>query len=205
MLAPRGSRRGAAYFVVTRGRKACPLPPPQHGGARSEVGLLRSLCSLRADRVAEPPTSSSLGDEKRVPSLLLSTVARDPRSDCSARYARSARIASGSRLLRRHSGTKSVSPPSSSARWRAIRGRIAPLAMLAPRGSRRGAAYFVVTRGRKACPLPPPQHGGARSEVGWLRSLRADRVGKPPLTPRRGAGRSIASRQRPARAECPSR
>jgi hypothetical protein len=36
-LAPRGSRFVAAYFVVTRGRKACPLPPPQHGGARSEA------------------------------------------------------------------------------------------------------------------------------------------------------------------------
>jgi hypothetical protein len=23
----------AAYFVVARGRKACPLSPPQHGGA----------------------------------------------------------------------------------------------------------------------------------------------------------------------------
>jgi len=34
--------------------------------------------SLRADRASWPPTSSSLGDEKRVPSLLLSTSARDP-------------------------------------------------------------------------------------------------------------------------------
>ena len=32
-----------AYFVVTRGRKACPLAPPQHGGARSGVE-----CSLRS-------------------------------------------------------------------------------------------------------------------------------------------------------------
>ena len=64
-LAPRGSRLAAAYFVVTPGRKACPLAPPQHGGARSVF-------------------------------------------DCSARYARSARIAPGSRLLRRHSGTKSI-------------------------------------------------------------------------------------------------
>ena len=31
-----------------------------------------------AGRASSPPTSSSLGDEKRVPSLLLSTVARDP-------------------------------------------------------------------------------------------------------------------------------
>jgi hypothetical protein len=41
--------------------------------------------------------------------------------DCSARCARSARIALCRRLLRRHSGTKSVSPRSSSARRRAIR------------------------------------------------------------------------------------
>jgi hypothetical protein len=32
---------------------------------------------------------------------------------------------------------------------------IAPLAALAPRGSRFVAAYFVVARGRKACPLAP--------------------------------------------------
>jgi hypothetical protein len=32
-----------------------------------------------------PPTSSSLGDEKHVPSLLLSTAARDPVLDCSTR------------------------------------------------------------------------------------------------------------------------
>jgi hypothetical protein len=31
-----------------------------------------------ADRALQPPTSSSLGDERRVPSLLLSTTARDP-------------------------------------------------------------------------------------------------------------------------------
>jgi hypothetical protein len=65
-----------------------------------------------------PPTSSSLGDEKHVPSLPLSTAARDP-------------------VL------------------------IASLAKLARRGSRCDAAYFVVARGRKACPLTPPQHGGA--------------------------------------------
>jgi hypothetical protein len=41
--------------------------------------------------------------------------------DCSTRCARSARIALGGRLLRRHSGTKGVSPRFSSARRRAIR------------------------------------------------------------------------------------
>jgi hypothetical protein len=33
-----------------------------------------------ADRAWQPPTSSSFGDEKRVPSLLLSAAARDPDS-----------------------------------------------------------------------------------------------------------------------------
>jgi hypothetical protein len=35
------------------------------------------------DRAGRPPTSSSLAEEKRVGSLLLSTAARDPRFDCS--------------------------------------------------------------------------------------------------------------------------
>ena len=41
-------------------------------------------CSLRSLRIAlwSPPTSSSLGDEKRVPSLLLSTAAHDPGERC---------------------------------------------------------------------------------------------------------------------------
>ena len=50
---------------------------------------------------------------------------------------------------------------------------IAPLAALAPRGSRFVAAYFVVARGRKACPLTPPQHGAARSDL----PTRAGRAG----------------------------
>src|SRR5215212_3521679 len=79
--------------------------------------------SLRADRAVWPPTSSSLRDEKHVPSLLLSTTARDPIFD----WFRSPR--------------------------------------LAPRGSRCVAAYFVVAPGRKACPLTPPQHDGARSDI----------------------------------------
>src|SRR5688572_10144177 len=70
-----GSRFEADYFVVARGRKACPLPPPQHVGARSGV---QWLAPLAADRALKPTTSSSLGDEKHVPSLLLSTSARDP-------------------------------------------------------------------------------------------------------------------------------
>ena len=35
-----------------------------------------------ADRALSPPTSSSLGDERRVPSHLLSTAARDPKDVC---------------------------------------------------------------------------------------------------------------------------
>ncbi len=83
---------------------------------------------------------------------------------------RSLRIALGTRLLRRRSPTKSVSAHSSAARRRAIRCSIAPLAALAPRGSRPEAASFVVARRRKAYPLTPPQHGGARS--GLQRHLR---------------------------------
>ena len=73
----RGSRFVAADFVVDPGRKACPVAPPQHGGAR-RVRWPRSSSSLGADRALEPPTSSSLRDGKHVPSLLLSTAARDP-------------------------------------------------------------------------------------------------------------------------------
>jgi two-component system, OmpR family, response regulator len=97
-LAPRGSRRGAAYFVVARRRKACRLAAPQHGGARSGVRLLRSLRSLRADRAGEPPTLSLLADERHVGSLLRSTAARDPVFDCSARCARSALLADAAAL-----------------------------------------------------------------------------------------------------------
>ena len=56
-LAPRGSRFVAAYFVVARRRKACPLTPPQHGGARSG---LRSACD-RSDEPSRAWTTRSLG------------------------------------------------------------------------------------------------------------------------------------------------
>jgi hypothetical protein len=41
-----------AYFVVARGRKACPLPPPQHGAWRDPC-LIASLAKLarRGERV----------------------------------------------------------------------------------------------------------------------------------------------------------
>jgi hypothetical protein len=40
--------------------------------------MLRSLRSLRADRADEPLSSASLGDGKRVSSLVLRSAARDP-------------------------------------------------------------------------------------------------------------------------------
>jgi hypothetical protein len=45
-------------------------------------------CSLRSLRIAlwNPPTSSSLGYERRVPSLLLSTAARDPQGTSLAAF-----------------------------------------------------------------------------------------------------------------------
>jgi hypothetical protein len=68
----------AAYFVVTRRRKACRLLSRQHGGARSGFDCFARQGSLSADRALWPPTSSSLADEKRVGSFLVSTAARDP-------------------------------------------------------------------------------------------------------------------------------
>src|SRR5215218_7937924 len=63
-----------AYFVVTRGQKACPLTPPQHGAWR-DPGLLRSpALAPGGSRLWSAPTSSSLGDKMHVPSLLLSTA-----------------------------------------------------------------------------------------------------------------------------------
>jgi hypothetical protein len=56
-----------------------------------------------------------------------------------------ARIAFGCRLLRRRSGTNSVSPRSSSGTAARDPCLIAPLAALASRGSRLEPAYFVVT------------------------------------------------------------
>ena len=91
------------------------------------VLLLAPLAPLAADRAGKPPTSSSLAYKRRVGSLLLSTPARDPQCLLLAPLAR---IAPGSRLLRRRSPTKGVSAHSSSARRRAIRNvsLLAPLA-----------------------------------------------------------------------------
>src|SRR5215212_5046782 len=61
-------------------------------------GFVHFDCLARQARSARiapwsPPTSSSLEDEKHVPSLLLSTARGTIRFDCLARQARSARIA----------------------------------------------------------------------------------------------------------------
>jgi hypothetical protein len=55
------------------------------GGAPSVlIALLAG--AFRADRAWQPPPSSSLREEKRVPSLLLSTAARDPGKDLGMGY-----------------------------------------------------------------------------------------------------------------------
>jgi len=174
----------AAAFLPCLQTKTCLLTPPQHGGARSGVGLLRSaqrgsrygvrrlrrpsqtknvsahsssarrrairgwIASLRSARIAlwSPPTSSSLADEKRVCSLLLSTAARDPGLDC----------------------FRSVNCSLRSLRL-ALRGRCLPhsladeKACLLARSSR--------TAARQPCPARIA-HGGARSGVGLLRPIR---------------------------------
>ena len=68
----------------------------------------------------EPPSSSN--PTKRLSRKVSSVPTGFVGSSCrSAARTSRARIALGSRLLRRRSGTKSMSPPSSSARRRAIR------------------------------------------------------------------------------------
>jgi hypothetical protein len=70
-------RWGAAAFVG-------PDETTIHENRSVTDGFRRLLLQIgganiaNADRALSPPTSSSLGDEKRVPSLLLSTAARDP-------------------------------------------------------------------------------------------------------------------------------
>jgi hypothetical protein len=79
----------SADFVVPRRRRTCLLTPPQHR-ALSRYGVRRlrrpsqtknvsahSASAPGAIAVWSPPSSSSLADEERVCSLLLSTAARD--------------------------------------------------------------------------------------------------------------------------------
>ena len=84
---------------------------------------------------------------------------------CLARQARSARIALGSRLFRRRSGTRSVSPRSSCRHHAGARS--VPDAVAGQARSARIALGSRLFRrpapGRRACPPAPPQHAGARS------------------------------------------
>jgi len=80
--AARTSRARIALLCrLLRRRSGTKSVSPRSSSARRRAipaWLLRSLRSLRPDRAFVPPTSSSLRDEKRVPSLLLSTAPRDP-------------------------------------------------------------------------------------------------------------------------------
>jgi hypothetical protein len=60
--------------------------------------LLDCSLPLAADRARQPPTLSSLADEKRVDSLLRSTAARDPVRATTTAADQSARCASSSNL-----------------------------------------------------------------------------------------------------------
>ena len=56
----------------------------QHEDRQPDDGFsVQLLAPLAADRALNPPTSSSLADQRRVRSLLLSTAARDPGFTCS--------------------------------------------------------------------------------------------------------------------------
>ena len=61
----------------------------QHEDRQPDDGFsVQLLAPLAADRALNPPTSSSLADQRRVRSLLLSTAARDPGFTCSLRSLR---------------------------------------------------------------------------------------------------------------------
>ena len=115
----RGSRLVAAYFVVSRRRKACRLTPLYiarcaRGGWRLSAAafLIRSQTKSMSAR--------SLVQDSSAPAWL-STAACDPVFDC-LRSA-PARIARAARLLRHRSPTKGASAHSSSVWRRAIRSR----------------------------------------------------------------------------------
>ena len=74
--AEQSSRAGVVELVDTQDLGSCAFGCE---GSSPSFGTLLN-CSLRSLWIAleSPPTSSSLADEKRVRSLLLSTAARDP-------------------------------------------------------------------------------------------------------------------------------
>jgi hypothetical protein len=147
------------------------------------------LLQIGGANIEDPPTSSSLADEKRVGSLLLSTAARDPRSDCSLRslpvalclIARSAPcdVRWAAAVFVGSGGTESVVPPSSPADRRR---------------EHRESAYFVVARRREACRLTPPQHGGV------IRGLNARCAQRSQLTAEPSASPAFARTRRSSRA-----
>jgi hypothetical protein len=138
--------------------------------ARSECssGSLSDPSVVGVYHIPERPllSTSPLARDKAPVAHLVTSMrggARATISTAPLAAARSTRIAPGSRLLRRRSQRKKRLRSlllSTVARDPVL---IASLAKLARRGSRCDAPYFVVARGRKACPLTPPQHGGARS------------------------------------------
>ena len=145
-----------------------------HHGRRLVGFSCRSAARTSRARIARwrPPTSSSLGDEKHVLSFLLSTSARAIRFDCSARQARCVQ------WLAPLAAMFVGEPPSSSYPTKRSCAQPAPPRTPSRRlllqigganvaGADRAldAAYFVVARGREACPLVPPQHVGARDPL----------------------------------------
>ena len=128
-----------------------------------------SNCSLplAADRAQKPPTSSSLADQKRVGSLLLSTPAHDPLSNCSLPLAadRAQKPPTSSSLAdQKRVGSLLLSTPAHDP----LSNCSLPLA--ADRAQK--AANLVVPRRPKTSRLPPPQHAGARSAVKLLAPAR---------------------------------
>src|SRR6476620_8569744 len=81
--------------------------------AQEGAFLGRLLRLLRAPRILLPPDVGNSRLAARIGRCLSAAPARAV-IDCSARCARSARIALASRLVRRRSGTKSMAPRSSS-------------------------------------------------------------------------------------------
>jgi hypothetical protein len=70
-------RREAAVFVGSD-ETILPDNPLCHDAFRRLLLQIGGANIAGADRAWNPPTSSSLRDEKHVPSLLLSTAERDP-------------------------------------------------------------------------------------------------------------------------------
>src|SRR5829696_7150189 len=154
----------SADFVVPPRRKTCLLTPPQHGGARSGVGLLRS---------------AQRGSRYGVRRLRRPSQTKDVSAHSSSARRRAIR---GWIASLRSARIALWSPPTSSSLPDERRvcslllntgARDPGLDCFAPLSADRAmeSADFVVPPRRKTCLLTPPQHGGARSGVGLLRSV----------------------------------